>query len=29
MVAEVQAHGFPRRRIARELRRLADTLERS
>jgi GntR family transcriptional regulator len=29
MVAEVQAHGFPRQRIARELRRLADTLERS
>jgi len=29
MVAEVQARGFPRRRIARELRRLADTLERS
>jgi DNA-binding transcriptional regulator YhcF (GntR family) len=29
MVAEVQAQGLPRNRIARELRRLADTLERS
>ena len=29
MVAEVQARGFPRVRIARELRRLAETLERS
>ena len=29
MVAEVQAHGVPRNRIARELRWLADTLERS
>jgi GntR family transcriptional regulator len=29
MVAEVEARGFPRRRIARELRRLAESLERS
>jgi GntR family transcriptional regulator len=29
MVAEVQARGFPRQRIARELRRLADSLKRS
>jgi DNA-binding transcriptional regulator YhcF (GntR family) len=29
MVAEVQARGLPRQRIARELRRLAGTLERS
>jgi DNA-binding transcriptional regulator YhcF (GntR family) len=29
MAAEVEAHGFPRNRIARELRRLADNLERS
>jgi len=28
-VAELQARGFPRARIARELRRLADGLERS
>jgi GntR family transcriptional regulator len=29
MAAEVEAHGFPRNRIARELRRLAEILERS
>jgi len=29
MVAEVQAHGFPRGRIARELRNLAESLERN
>ena len=29
MVAEVQAHGFPRGRIVRELRNLAESLERS
>jgi len=29
MAAEAQAHGFSRKRIARELRRLAGTLERS
>jgi GntR family transcriptional regulator len=29
MVAEIQARGFPKRRIARELRRLAEQLERS
>ena len=29
MVAEVEAHGFARGRIARELRRLAESLERS
>jgi GntR family transcriptional regulator len=29
MVAEMQARGLPRKRVARELRRLADALERS
>lgn len=29
MVAEVQSRGLPRRRVARELRRLADEMERS
>ena len=29
MAAEAQAQGFPRHRITRELRRLADTLERN
>ncbi|HYL77571.1 MAG TPA: GntR family transcriptional regulator [Bryobacteraceae bacterium] len=29
LVAEVQAHGFARGKIARELRRLAETLERT
>ncbi|MBZ5617867.1 MAG: GntR family transcriptional regulator [Acidobacteriia bacterium] len=29
LVAEVQSHGFPRGRIARELRQLAENLERS